>query len=194
MDGKKANLILTDPPYAVSYESASGLSIKNDNLKADEFYDFLLSSFKNMIDVPKPEHPLMSFMRTRKASLLEKLLKMPVFICLVSASGPKDSLVLGRSPYQWSHEPILFGWNKKGKHKWYAGRAERQSGSFAKPKKNENHPTSKPIDLLSYPIQTLARQTASFLICSAAAVLPSLPANRPTVSATWRRLMTSMLL
>jgi len=51
MDGKKANLILTDPPYAVSYESASGLSIKNDNLKADEFYDFLLSSFKNMIDV-----------------------------------------------------------------------------------------------------------------------------------------------
>jgi DNA modification methylase len=69
----------------------------------------------------------------------------------------KDSLVLGRSPYQWSHEPILFGWNKKGKHEWYAGRAEKTVWQFNKPKKNENHPTSKPIDLLSYPIQNSSR-------------------------------------
>ncbi len=75
----------------------------------------------------------------------------------------KDSLVLGRSPYQWSHEPILFGWTKTGKHNWYAGRAEKTVWHFDKPKRNENHPTSKPIALLSYPIQNSSQANAIVL-------------------------------
>ncbi len=50
MNGRKANLVLTDPPYNVSFESASGLKIKNDNQKSEQFYDFLLSSFRNLAD------------------------------------------------------------------------------------------------------------------------------------------------
>ena len=65
----------------------------------------------------------------------------------------KDSFVMGRSPYQWQHEPILFGWLKNGTHSWYAGRAEKTIWNFAKPRRNENHPTSKPLDLLAYPIR-----------------------------------------
>ena len=60
--------------------------------------------------------------------------------------------MLGRSPYQWRHEPILFGWKKKGKHCWYAGRKESTIWEFDKPKKNKDHPTMKPIPLLAYPI------------------------------------------
>ena len=64
----------------------------------------------------------------------------------------KQSLVLGRSPYQWQHEPVLFGWKKKGKHQWYTGRKESTIWEFDKPKKNGDHPTMKPIPLLAYPI------------------------------------------
>ena len=64
----------------------------------------------------------------------------------------KQSLVLGRSPYQWQHEPVLFGWKKKGKHQWYTGRKESTIWEFDKPKKNKDHPTMKPIALVSYPI------------------------------------------
>ena len=60
---------------------------------------------------------------------------------------------MGRSPYQWQHEPILYGWLKTGTHKWYAGRSEATIWNFAKPKKNSDHPTSKPLDLLAYPIK-----------------------------------------
>lgn len=64
----------------------------------------------------------------------------------------KNSLVLGRSPYQWIHEPVLFGWKKSGKHEWYAGRKETTVWEYDKPKKNGDHPTMKPIALLAYPI------------------------------------------
>jgi len=64
----------------------------------------------------------------------------------------KQSLVLGRSPYQWQHEPCLYGWKKKGKHQWYSGRKETTIWEFEKPKKNAEHPTMKPVALLAYPI------------------------------------------
>ncbi len=64
----------------------------------------------------------------------------------------KQSLVLGRSPYQWQHEPVLYGWKKNGKHQWYTGRKETTIWEFDKPKKNGDHPTMKPIPLLAYPI------------------------------------------
>ena len=64
----------------------------------------------------------------------------------------KQSLVLGRSPYQWQHEPCLYGWKKNGKHQWYTGRKETTIWEFDKPKKNGDHPTMKPIPLLAYPI------------------------------------------
>ena len=65
----------------------------------------------------------------------------------------KQSLVLGRSPYQWQHEPCLFGWKKNGKHQWYSDRKQTTIWEFDKPKKNGDHPTMKPIPLIAYPIK-----------------------------------------
>ena len=64
----------------------------------------------------------------------------------------KPSLVLGRSPYQWQHEPCLYGWKKNGKHQWYSDRKQTTIWEFDKTKKNTDHPTMKPIPLLAYPI------------------------------------------
>ena len=62
-------------------------------------------------------------------------------------------MVLGRSPYQWQHEPCLYGWKKKGKHQWYSDRKQTTIWEFDRPSRSREHPTMKPIPLLAYPIQ-----------------------------------------
>lgn len=152
MDGKKANLILTDPPYAVSFKSASGLTIMNDSMKADEFYTFLLASFKNMAANLETGGSAYVFHADTEGLNFRKAFIDAGFHLSGVCIWAKNTFVMGRSPYHWQHEPILFGWPKKGKHKWYAGRAESTIWNYDRPKKNENHPTSKPVGLLAYPI------------------------------------------
>lgn len=152
LDGRKANLVLTDPPYGVSFQSADGLKIQNDSLKADEFYQFLLGSFRNMASSLEAGGSAYVFHADTEGLNFRKAFIDAGFHLSGVCIWAKDSFVMGRSPYQWQHEPILYGWLKNGTHKWYAGRAEKTVWNFAKPKRNENHPTSKPLDLLAYPI------------------------------------------
>ena len=162
MDGHKANLVLTDPPYNVSFESASGLKIKNDNQKSEQFYNFLLSAFRNLADNLEGGGSAYIFHADTEGESFRRAFREAGFHLSGTCIWAKDSFVMGRSPYQWQHEPILYGWLKTGTHKWYAGRSEATIWNFAKPKKNADHPTSKPLDLLAYPIRTAARPTASY--------------------------------
>ena len=75
----------------------------------------------------------------------------------------KESLVLGRSPYQWQHEPVLFGWLPNGKHKWFADRKQTTVWRFDKPKRSKEHPTMKPVPLLAYPIKNSSAPNAVVL-------------------------------
>jgi DNA modification methylase len=153
MDGRKANLVLTDPPYNVGFESASGLKIKNDSMKAEQFYSFLLSSFRNLADNLESGGSAYIFHADTEGENFRRAFREAGFHLSGTCIWVKDSFVMGRSPYQWQHEPILYGWLKTGSHKWYAGRAEATIWNFAKPKRNSDHPTSKPLDLLAYPIR-----------------------------------------
>ena len=153
MDGRKANLVLTDPPYNVAFESASGLKIKNDSMKAEQFYTFLFSSFKNLADNLEGGGSAYIFHADTEGENFRRAFREADFHLSGTCIWVKDSFVMGRSPYQWQHEPILYGWRKTGSHKWYAGRAEATIWNFAKPKRNSDHPTSKPLDLLAYPIK-----------------------------------------
>ncbi|GHU48816.1 methyltransferase [Clostridia bacterium] len=153
MDGRKANLVLTDPPYNVDFSSASGLSIKNDKMADDKFYSFLLSSFQNLADNLEGGGSAYIFHADTEGENFRRAFREAGFHLSGTCIWAKDSFVMGRSPYQWQHEPILYGWLKSGKHKWYAGRSEATVWNFAKPKRNADHPTSKPLELLAYPIK-----------------------------------------
>nr|WP_312059900.1 site-specific DNA-methyltransferase [Anaerotignum sp.] len=152
MDGKKANLVVTDPPYGVSYNGSQG-TIQNDNLKDDEFYQFLYDAFINMENHMANDASIYVFHADTKGHIFRKAFQDAGFYLSGVCQWVKQSLVLGRSPYQWKHEPCLFGWKKKGKHKWYAGRAETTVWEFDKPSKNNLHSTMKPVPLLAYPIK-----------------------------------------
>ena len=151
MEGKKANLVVTDPPYNVNYEGSAG-KIKNDNMNTDKFYNFLLDAFSNMEKVMADDASIYVFHADTEGLNFRKAFNDAGFYLSGCCIWKKPSLVLGRSPYQWQHEPCLYGWKKKGKHQWYSGRKETTIWEFEKPKKNAEHPTMKPIPLLAYPI------------------------------------------
>lgn len=152
MQGQKANLVLTDPPYNVNYEGAAG-KIKNDNMAGDKFYQFLLDAFINMEKVMANDASIYVFHADTEGLNFRKAFADAGFYLSGCCIWMKPSLVLGRSPYQWQHEPCLYGWKKKGKHQWYADRKQTTIWSFEKTKKNTDHPTMKPIPLLAYPIK-----------------------------------------
>lgn len=160
MGDTKANLILTDPPYGVSFKSSSGLTIKNDSMKNDEFYNFLLSAFKCMADHLEKGGSAYVFHADTEGLNFRKAFIDAGFHLAGCCIWVKDSLVLGRSDYQWQHEPILYGFMQNGKHKWFSDRKQTTIWNFNKPKKNSDHPTSKPLDLLAYPISNSTQENA----------------------------------
>ena len=151
MGDRRANLVITDPPYNVNYEGSAG-KIKNDNMADDAFYQFLLAAFQNTEAVMADDASIYVFHADTEGLNFRRAFADAGFRLSGTCIWKKQSLVLGRSPYQWQHEPILFGWKKKGKHQWYTGRKESTIWEFDKPKKNGDHPTMKPIPLLAYPI------------------------------------------
>lgn len=162
MGDKKANLIVTDPPYNVAFESSDGLSIKNDKMENNKFYEFLLAAFKNMASHLEKGGAAYVFHADTEGLNFRKAFIDAGFHLSGCCIWVKNSLVLGRSDYQWQHEPVLYGFLQNGKHYWSknAGRSQTTIWNFDKPKKNKNHPTSKPLDLLAYPIGNSSQENA----------------------------------
>ena len=160
MDGKRANLILTDPPYGVSFKSKSGLTIQNDSMKNEEFYNFLRAAFDNMVAHLELGGSAYVFHADTEGLTFRQALVDAGFHLAGVCIWAKNSLVLGRSDYQWQHEPVLYGFLKNGKHRWYSDRKQTTIWNFDKPKRNANHPTSKPLDLLSYPLTNSSQENA----------------------------------
>lgn len=162
MDGKKANLVVTDPPYNVNYQGTVG-GIKNDNMKNADFYEFLLAAFtcieKNMAD----DASIYVFHADTEGLNFRRAFSDAGFYLSGTCIWKKQSLVLGRSPYQWQHEPVLYGWKKNGKHKWYSDRKQTTIWEFDKPKKNADHPTMKPVPLIAYPIRNSSTENCIVL-------------------------------
>ena len=163
MDGVKANLVVTDPPYNVAYQSADGKTIQNDSMADEQFYGFLLAAFKNMAAHMAEGGSAYIFHADTEGLNFRRAFKEAGFHISGVCIWVKNSLVLGRSPYQWQHEPVLYGWLPNGKHKWFSDRKQSTIWNFDKPKRNADHPTMKPIPLVAYPIKNSSAPNAVVL-------------------------------
>ena len=152
MDGVKANLVLTDPPYNVDVEETAG-KILNDNMADADFYNFLLSAYKAMHGNLAEDGSIYVFHADTEGLNFRKAFADAGFYLSGCCIWKKNALVLGRSPYQWIHEPCLFGWKKTGKHQWYSDRKQTTVWEYDRPKSSKEHPTMKPVGLMSYPIR-----------------------------------------
>ena len=152
MDGERANLVLTDPPYNVDVEETAG-KIMNDNMGDREFYDFLLSAYRCMHANLADDGSIYVWHADTEGVNFRTAFRDAGFYLSGCCIWVKNALVLGRSPYQWRHEPCLFGWKQKGKHQWYSDRKQTTVWEYDKPRSSKDHPTMKPVNLMSYPIK-----------------------------------------
>ena len=152
MEGRRANLVLTDPPYNVNVEETAG-KIQNDNMPDEDFYKFLFAAFVNMEQNMENDASIYMFHADSKGLIFRQAFHDAGFYLSGCCIWKKNALVLGRSPYQWQHEPCLFGWKVGGKHQWYSDRKQTTIWEYDRPKSSKEHPTMKPVALMAYPIQ-----------------------------------------
>jgi site-specific DNA-methyltransferase (adenine-specific) len=152
LTGGLVDILVTDPPYNVNYEGSNGLKIQNDSMGDEQFRQFLRDAFVAANAVMKQGavfyiwHADVEGYNFRGAC---KDAGWQVRQCLV---WNKDSLVMGRQDYHWKHEPCLYGWKDGAAHLWAADRKQTTIIECKKPKKNDMHPTMKPVELMEYQI------------------------------------------
>ena len=154
MNGRTADMILTDPPYNVNYEGGGEgkLTIQNDSMENDLFLRFLRSVFNVMFAIVKPGGSFYVFHADYEGENFRRAIREAGFKIAQCCIWVKNSLVMGRQDYQWQHEPCLYGWKPGTAHFWNADRKQTTVWNFDKPKANRIHPTMKPIALMAYPI------------------------------------------
>lgn len=121
MSGALADACWTDPPYNVKYETSAG-SIANDDLPDSTFAAFLLDAFVAVFESMKSGAAIYVAHADTEGLNFRAAFKSAGFKLSGCLVWIKDSLVLGRSDYQWRHEPILYGWKPGAAHRWFGGR------------------------------------------------------------------------
>ena len=156
MDGQKANMLLTDPPYFVAYKNNSG-SIKNDALNDEEAYKFLMGAFGCFMENLADDAACYVFYASAKSRVFYDAFEDAGFYISCGLIWRKNGFVLSRTDYQQNFEPIIYGWKKNGKHNWYGDRKQTTCFDFdrimSSKKEGEGHPTSKPVPLMAHLIK-----------------------------------------
>lgn len=163
MDGEKADLYLTDPPYNVGYgmensammskrkHRTDGLVVLNDRQEDDHFLNFLLNAFGCAEMCMASGACFYIFHADNEGYNFRRALReTPNMEQKQTLIWEKDSLCLGRQDYQWIHEPCLYGWKDGSSHHWYSDRKQTTVIKFERPKKSPEHPTMKPVGLFAY--------------------------------------------
>ena len=153
MDSKKANVCITDPPYSCNYTGSTGMKIMNDNLKGEEFYQFLLSAFKNAYENLADGAAIYIFHSDAEKVNFYNAVVADGFHYSTTCIWVKQSLVLGRFDYQMRHEPVIYAFKDTVKHKFYGDRKQTTVWEFDRPSKSKLHPTTKPLPLIAYPMK-----------------------------------------
>ena len=165
MQDKKADLLLTDPPYNVNYEGATKdkLTIQNDNMSEENFIQFLTDSFSNIKEFLKPGASFYIWHADSQGYEFRKTVKEnlgKVRQCLI---WNKNQIVMGRQDYQWKHEPCLYGWADGASHYFTKDRSLATVIDCEKPKRNDMHPTMKPIKLMAQLVENSTKPGAIVL-------------------------------
>lgn len=163
MDGEKADMVWTDPPYNVALgmdetpeeakkrnRRTDGLVVKNDHMPDEQFRQFLSDAFTSMFTVVNDGGAIYVAHADSEGYNFRGAMRDAGWMTKQCLIWVKSSLVMGRQDYQWKHEPILYGWKPGAAHTWSSDRTQTTVLEFPKPSRNGEHPTMKPVALIEY--------------------------------------------
>ena len=153
MGDEIANMVFTDPPYNVDYGS-DDRKIENDNL-GSEFPQFLEKVIKNIFSFSNGA--IYICMSSSEIDSLQSTFRRLGGHWSTFIIWAKDTFTLGRSDYHRQYEPILYGWKDGVSHYFCGDRSQGDVWEFAKPKKNDVHPTMKPVELCQRAVQNSSK-------------------------------------
>ena len=167
MNGELCDLVVTDPPYNVAYQGKTkeALTIKNDAMGDGDFYQFLYDFYTALGSFTKAGGSWYVWHADSEGANFRKAMAdagIMVKQCLIWV---KQTMVMGRQDYHWKHEPCLYGWKEGAAHNWYTDRKQTTVLEFDRPSRNAEHPTMKPIPLISYQIGNSSKK--GDLVCDA---------------------------
>lgn len=155
-----ADLVVTDPPYNVSYEGKTkdALTIQNDRQGDSEFYQFLYDFYTALGSYTKAGGSWYVWHADSEGANFRLAMKNAGIMVKQCLIWVKNSMVMGRQDYQWKHEPCLYGWKEGASHGWFSDRKQTTVLEFDRPTRNAEHPTMKPIPLIAYQISNSSKQ------------------------------------
>ena len=161
LGGDKADCVWTDPPYGVAIvggnhslspeerKAAGGKTIENDALSISELEDFLRSALGAAIAACRPGSAWYVSAPDGRRGIAFSVVLTELSVWRHSLVWVKDSLVMGRSDYHYRHEPIYYGWTPGGPHDWFGDRSQTTVIEIPRPRRNAEHPTMKPVELVA---------------------------------------------
>ena len=160
MNEKPADILLTDPPYNVSYEGKTkeALQIENDSQNDGEFSEFLITAFSLCFNHMKSGSVFYIWHADSEGYNFRKAIKDNGEIVRQCLIWNKQTMVMGRQDYHWKHEPCLYGWKKGAAHGWHSDRKQTTVLEFNRPFRSKDHPTMKPVELFAYLLKNSSRQ------------------------------------
>ena len=159
--GEEIRLTVTDPPYNVDYTGGATQKrdkIANDKMEKNAFYDFLHAFYAQAFHFSEPGAPIYVFHADTEGVNFRSALVDAGFKFSQCLIWKKNSIVMGRNDYHWMHEPCLYGWKPGAAHPWHSDRKQRTILEFDRPSRSEDHPTMKPVEMLSYLILNSSKQ------------------------------------
>jgi site-specific DNA-methyltransferase (adenine-specific) len=152
MNGERADIWLTDPPYNVDYtgKTKDALKVENDSMSDGAFREFLVACFGTAFLHMKPGASFYIWHADSEGYNFRGAIHdcgERVRQCLIWS---KNTLVMGRQDYHWKHEPCLYGWKGGASHGWYSDRTQTTVLEFDRPSRSTEHPTMKPVTMIAY--------------------------------------------
>lgn len=161
MDGHKADMVFTDPPYNVAYQGKTkdAMTIQNDSMTTDKFKEMMTMVFSNLEITMAKGAPIYVTCPLEDGVFLSSFLSSGIKLQSILI-WVKNTMVMGRKDYHYKHEPILYGWKEGAAHFWQGGRDKTTLIHCNKPPRNGEHPTMKPVELIEILLGNSGRQDA----------------------------------
>jgi len=157
MNGEKADMVHTDPPYNINYEGGSKKREKIANDKLEDFPKFLYDAYTTLSTVLKKGGAIYVWHASSETHNFIQQFLNAGFLFKSYIVWNKNNSTFGRSDYHWKHEPCIYGWLDGGSHKWYGDRKQTTVWDMDRPSRSEEHPTMKPIHLCTKPMENSSK-------------------------------------